>query len=231
MAARTVAAAEPQRSGKAGDLRDAGQVATAVMIVVTAGLVAVTTLGVLRLGAAVDERGQAQTAADAAALGGATDIRDGLVETLASLRSPEGFVDLFTCGLGRDGAVDLAARNRAEVTSYCYDPLSDRVEVSVENRASGDPATGVAAASAVASVGLAPAECTFEPDPSASPSPGGDDAEDPAEPGAGDAGVVTLTCGDLVVDFEPDGDSLRLRTSPDDLARQAEDVLEPRLVE
>ena len=53
------------------------------MIAVTVGLVAVTTLGVLRLGAAVDESGQAQTAADAAALGGATDIRDGLVETLA----------------------------------------------------------------------------------------------------------------------------------------------------
>jgi hypothetical protein len=224
-AARTVAAAERRR--RSGD---AGQVATAVMLVVTAGLVAVTTLGVLRLGAAVDERGQAQTAADAAALGGATDIRDGLVETLTGLRSPEGFVDLFTCGSGRDGALDLAARNGAEVTSYCYDPLTDRAEVSVENRASGDPATGVAVASAVASVGLAPAECTFEPDPSASPSPDGpDDPEGPDEPDG--AGVVTLTCGDLVVEFESDGGELRLRTPPDELARQAEDAFEPRLVE
>jgi hypothetical protein len=100
----------------------------------------------------------------------------------------------------------------------------------VENRASGDPATGVAVASAVASVGLAPAECTFEPDPSASPSPDGpDDPEGPDEPDG--AGVVTLTCGDLVVEFESDGGELRLRTPPDELARQAEDAFEPRLVE
>ena len=189
------------------------------MIAVTVGLVAVTTLGVLRLGAAVDESGQARTAADAAALGGATDIRDGLVETLAGLRSPDDLLDLFPCGAGREGALDLAASNGADVTSYCYDALADRVEVTVRNRASGDPATGVATASAVASVGLAPAGCTWDPDPSATPSEPPDDS------------VLSLTCGDLAVEFEVGDGGLELKTPPEELARAVEDLLEPRLVE
>jgi hypothetical protein len=224
-----VAAAERVRSG------DAGQVATAVMIAVTVGLVAVTTLGVLRLGAAVDESGQARTAADAAALGGATDIRDGLVETFADLRSPDDLLDLFPCGLGRDGAIELAASNGADVTSYCYDALADRVEVSVRNRASGDPATGVATSAAAASVGLAPAGCTWDPDPSATPSPpasdppagGGPDDDEAAD----EAGVMTLTCGDLTVEFEAGDDGLRLRTPAGELAQALEEIIEPRLVE
>jgi len=224
VAARTVAAAERYGSG------DAGQVATAVMIAVTVGLVAVTTLGVLRLGAAVDESGQARTAADAAALGGATDIRDGLVETLAGLRSPDDLLEAFPCGLGREGALELAASNGADVTSYCYDALADRVEVSVRNRASGDPATGVATSSAAASVGLAPAECTWEPDPTATPSPSGDGDEPPDE-GEAEGGVVTLTCGDLTVEFEAGDGGLRLRTPAGELARALEETIEPRLVE
>jgi hypothetical protein len=219
-AARTVAAAERYRSG------DAGQVATAVMVAVTVGLVAVTTLGVLRLGAAVDESGQARTAADAAALGGATDIRDGLVETLAGLRSPDDLLDLFPCGLGSEGAVELAASNGADVTSYCYDALADRVEVSVRNRASGDPATGVATSSAAASVGLAPAQCIWDPDPSATPSPPEAGGEPPDE-----ADVLTLTCGDLEVEFEAGDRGLDLKTPPDELARAVEELFEPRLVE
>jgi len=202
------------------------------MIAVTVGLVAVTTLGVLRLGAAVDESGQARTAADAAALGGATDIRDGLVETLAGLRSPDDLLDLFPCGAGRDGALELAARNGADVTSYCYDALADRVEVTVRNRASGDPATGVATSSAVASVGLAPAGCTWDPDPSATPSgPPGDGGGGGGDGGGDEAGVLTLTCGDLTVEFEMGDDGLALKTPPEELARAVEDLLEPRLVE
>ena len=215
------------RPGRPRRSRDDGQVATAVMIAVTVGLVAVTTLGVLRLGAAVDESGQARTAADAAALGGATDIRDGLVETLAGLRSADDLLEAFPCGAGREGALELAASNGADVTSYCYDALADRVEVSVRNRASGDPATGVATASAVASVGLAPAGCTWAPDPSATPSPGAGEDDDGDE--AGD--VVTLTCGDLTVEFEAGDGGLRLRTPADELARLVAETMEPRLVE
>jgi hypothetical protein len=210
---------------------DDGQVATAVMIVVTVGLVAVTGLGVLRLGAAVDERGQAQTAADAAALGGAEAAREGLPALFAAVRSAEDLEaigDALTCGVGREGAVELASANGAEVTSYCYDSFTDRVEVEVVNRATGDAATGTATAGAVASLGLLIDECTRSPDPSATPSaePGPEPSE-PPEPGE-----VTLACGDLTVEFEQaDDGELRLVTPPEELAERLESAFEPRLVE
>src|SRR5690349_25023657 len=125
------------------------------MLAVTVGVVAVTAFGVVRLGSAVDERGQAQTAADAAALAGAEAVRDGLPALLGQVRSPADLArvaDTLTCGAGREDAVELAAANGAEVTSYCYDSIDDRVEVTVENRATRDAGTGTARASAVASL-------------------------------------------------------------------------------
>jgi hypothetical protein len=178
------------------------------MVAVSVALVAVTALGVLRLGAAVGERGQAQTAADAAALGGAEGVRTGLVELLAGVRSASDLAALgaaLTCGVGRDGAVELAAENGAEVTSYCYDSAADRVEVTVANRATGEAATGPATASAAASLGLATDACEV-------------------------AGLV-LACGDLRVEFERSGGELHLATSPEELLDQLEATLEPRLVE
>jgi len=194
--ARTVAAGSRRHD-------DAGQVATGVMLAVTVGVVAVTAFGVIRLGAAVDEGGQAQTAADAAALGGAGAVRDGLPELLGRIRSPADLTraaDTLTCGAGRDGAVELAAANGAEVTSYCYDSIADRVEVTVENRTTRDAATGTATASAVASLGLRIDDCELD--------------------------GVTLVCGDLELPIGPD--ALR---SPDDLADVLDDALRPRLVE
>jgi hypothetical protein len=206
-------------------------VATAVMIVVTVSLVAVTAFGVLRLGAAVDERGQAQTAADAAALGGAEAVREGLPARFAAVTSVEDLEAVgrdLTCGAGREGAVGLAAANRAEVTSYCYDSFADRVEVTVVNRATGDPATGPATASAVASLGLLVDDCELPADASTpAPSPPPDGGDEPEEPG-----VVELVCGDVTIGFERSDDGgLELATDPDDLAEQLEDALEPRLVE
>ena len=218
MAARTAAAAERLGSPSLPRRRprgDEGQVATAVMIVVTVGLVAVTGLGVLRLGAAVDERGQAQTAADAAALGGAEAARSGLVGVFAALRSVEDLTavgDALTCGVGREGAVELAAANGADVTSYCYDSVTDRVEVEVVNEATGDAGTGPATARAVAALGLLIDDC----EPS---------TDDP------DADEVALTCGDLTVEFEVADGELRLATPPDELAERLADAFEPRLVE
>lgn len=224
--APTAAAAEGRRlPGRLRPRGDDGQVATAVMLVVTVALVAVTAFGVLRLGAAVDERGQAQTAADAAALGGAEAVRDGLPALLAEVTSAGDLAalrDALPCGAGRDGAVALAAANGAEVTSYCYDAAADRVAVTVVNRATGDPETGPATASAVASPGLDGCEPPPAPTATAGADPG--DGAGPGEP--------ALVCGDLEIRFErsPDGD-LRPATDPDDLAERLADVLEPRLVE
>jgi hypothetical protein len=173
------------------------------MLAVTVGVVAVTAFGVIRLGAAVDERGGAQTAADAAALGGAQAVRDELPGLLAQIRSAADLArvsDTLTCGVGRDGAVELAAANGADVTAYCYDSVTDRVEVSVENRTTRDAATGTATASAVAELGLRIDDCEL----------------------AGGA----LACGDLELPVGPD--ALR---SPDDLADVLADALRPRLVE
>jgi Putative Flp pilus-assembly TadE/G-like len=173
------------------------------MLVVAVALVAVTGLGVLRLGAAVDERGQAQTAADAAALGGGRAARDGLPALFAALRTAddlETIGDALTCGVGREGALELAAANGAEVTSYCYDSLTDRVEVTVENRATRDAATGTATASAVASLGLLIDDCEL--------------------------GAATLVCGDLEIPRGVDG----LR-SGSELADLLEEAVRPRLVE
>jgi hypothetical protein len=157
---------------------DAGQVATGVMLAVTVGVVAVTALGVVRLGAAVDERGQAQTAADAAALGGAEAVRDALVPRFGELRTPadlRALADDLTCGAGREGAVELAAANGAEVTAYCYDSLADRVEVTVANQGTRDAATGTAEASAAAELGLLIDDCELT--------------------------ASRLTCGDLELDL------------------------------
>ena len=235
MAARTAAAADRRRRPAGRARGDDGQVATAVMLVVAVALVAVTGLGVLRLGAAVDERGQAQTAADAAALGGARAARDGLPALFAALRTAddlEAVGDALTCGVGREGALELAAANGAEVTSYCYDSLTDRVEVEVVNRATGDAATGTATAAAVASLGLLIDDCTRSPDPSATPpAPPGAEPETDPDAGAGPA-EITLTCGDLRVEFEAaDGGGLRLVTPPEELAERLEAAFEPRLVE
>ena len=236
MAARTAAAADRGRRFAGRRREDDGQVATAVMVVVTVAVVAVTGLGVLRLGAAVDERGQAQTAADAAALGGAEAVREGLPALFAGVRSIEdleGVGDALTCGTGQEGAVGLATANGAEVTSYCYDSFTDRVEVEVVNRTTGDAATGAATATAVAGLGLLIDDCTRTPDPSATPSgepEPPDPGPEPSEPAGSSA--VTLTCGDLTVEFEPaDDGGLRLATPPEELAERLEDAFEPRLVE
>jgi len=244
VAARTAAAADRGRRFAGRRREDDGQVATAVMVVVTVAVVAVTGLGVLRLGAAVDERGQAQTAADAAALGGAEAVREGLPALFAAVRSAQdldGVADALTCGVGQEAAVELAAANGAEVTSYCYDSSADRVEVEVANRATGDAATGTATATAAAGLGLLIDDCTRAPDPSATASPGPEPGAEPdpeaePDPAAGpepsQPAEITLTCGDVTVEFEPaDGGGLRLATPPEELAEQLEDAFEPRLVE
>jgi hypothetical protein len=42
---------------------------------------------------------------------------------------------------------------------------------------------------------------------------------------------VSLTCGDVTIEFEQGDGGLRLKTPPDELAKQLEDAFEPRLVE
>lgn len=143
-----------------------GQAVTAVVILVFALIVGVSFLGVIPLGQATDESGQAGNAADASALAGATAIRERLLDELTNLRFDDrsGLFGTLTCGLGRGGAEDYAARNGAAVTSYCYYPAQDRVEVTVRMLDSAVGKGRTATAGSAAPLGISPARCRFDDD-------------------------------------------------------------------
>jgi hypothetical protein len=147
---------------------DGGQITTALVIV---GTVLVVALGLLvtRLGQATDQKSQVQTAADAAALAGAQQIRhDAPIEILRAIRARER--GDFGCGMGREKASELANRGGASLVQYCYSPGDDTVSVLVDslaNSASGSPAK----AGAVSRVGLALGFCTVPAPPPPPPPP------------------------------------------------------------
>ncbi|MGY4719242.1 hypothetical protein [Naumannella huperziae] len=126
---------------------------------------------------AAREGNRAQHAADAAALAGAeaalTDI-PGLLG--AGFARPGDLLDqlgLSGCAqLGRADAQRLATENGASITSYCYNPYRDRVEVSV---VANDSADGPPARSrAVAETGLDLDSCAIDPSferPTPTPTP------------------------------------------------------------
>lgn len=226
-----------------GQLRgDRGQVATAVMIIVAVAVTAVVTLGVLPLGAASNEKGQSQTAADAAALAGAEAVRDRLVEGIGRVNGigPSGVPsvvetlnDVFSCGFGRDQAAALASRNGADLVSYSW--CGDRVDAAVQNvRSSGG---APARSRAAADLGIRLDECRLDglPEPHPDPTPTPTVSEDPEDPPPSSPPPepppdldLELRCGDLAVDVRLLGATgvLELRA---DLAR-LRDRLEPRLV-
>lgn len=150
---------------------DGGQITTALVIV---GTVLVVSLGLLvtKLGQATDQRSQVQSAADAAALAGAQQIRhDAPLQILNAIRAGGG--GNFVSGMGHEKASELANRGGAQLVQYCYSPLDDTVTVAVDslnNSASGSPAK----AGAVSQVGLALGDCKVPrppPPPPATPSP------------------------------------------------------------
>ncbi|GIL35665.1 pilus assembly protein TadG-related protein [Phycicoccus jejuensis] len=113
--------------------REEGQAVTAVAIVVVLVLVAAALGIVFRTGKVSSEVSKIQSGADAAALAGAQQVRedayDNIVRSLQS-RVPRGF---WSCGDGQGRAQSFASRNSTDVTTYCYYPLADRVEVSVRS--------------------------------------------------------------------------------------------------
>jgi len=131
------------------------------------GIVLLVGLGlwVTKLGQATDQKSKVQIAADAAALAGAQQIRKEVPELVrAAIRGR--VADPFgnMCGMGRTQAADFARRAGAAVTTYCYYPHSDTVQVSVESSSvsvSGDPAK----ADAAARVGKTLSRCSVLPTP------------------------------------------------------------------
>jgi len=139
---------------------DRGQITTAVVVV---GIVVVVWLGlvVVKFGQAIDERSHFQTAADAAALAGAQQIRaqiPGLVRISIEGAGTGKFMSAAR-GLGQEAAMDFAGRAGSDVTNYSYDPISDTVRVSVIGRAESLVVGSPLKATAVARVGLMLDEC------------------------------------------------------------------------
>lgn len=210
---------------------ESGQVATAIVLVVVVGMIAVGLFGVFAVSRGADERAKSQSAADAAALAGADALTDVIPGIFDLFNSKGDLGSAFRCGLGRSAADDFASRNDAYVTSYCYDAHDDEVRVSVRMN---DPVTddvGPATAKAVASTGLDLGNCSWRDDepPSPSPSPSSSTTPTPSPsppttpPPPPDTGT-TLTCGGLRAVFEVDGETGRLRLVDLDL-----DPLKPRL--
>jgi hypothetical protein len=179
---------------------DSGQITTAVVMV---GIVAVVWLGlaVAKFGQAIDEKSHYQTAADAAALAGAQQIRTQIPGLLRISLEGSGAGSFMPdgCGrLGKDAAIDFAGRAGSEVTDYCYDPSSDTVRVSVIGRAdsvvTGSPSK--TRAKAEARVGLILGDCQMSgtSTPTVAPSP----PSTPSPPAPSD-----ILCGDLPIRMTP----------------------------
>lgn len=208
---------------------DRGQVTTALVLVVSASLLSVALLGIVLIGRGVDSKSKAQTAADAAALAGASVLTDALPDLVGLLSSVDDTLAAHVgCDLGRADAEEYAAKNGATLTDYCFDLASGRVAVAVRMNEPVSADVGPATASAVASTGLDLSGCGFtDPEPSEDtdgpePSDGPTDGPPPPPPDSG----TTLDCGPLQVEFVIDGETGALHVSHVEL-----DGLEPSLIE
>lgn len=188
---------------------DQGQVATVVIVLVALGLLLVIARVMLPIGEAADQRTRAQTAADAAALAGAEQVRDwvpsALLMALVPNVLPDGPVtvvnDWVRADIGAGEAHQYAVRNGARITQYRYIWSEGLVEARVVFDAAAETG-GRAEAVARARVGPELAPCTTSDDytppaPAPAPDPSDPDAT-PEEPQEG----FELVCGELRLPVE-----------------------------
>ncbi|WP_435743814.1 pilus assembly protein TadG-related protein [Nocardioides sp. SYSU DS0663] len=196
-----------------------GQITTGLVMVVSVALIAVAFSGVALLSRGVDEKSQAQSAADAAALAGAGALRDLIGELLDLVTSKGGLGGTAGCALGRDLASTYAEKNDATLTDYCFDLASGEVRASVRMQEPVSDEVDAAEASAVASTGLDLSSCTWQdeeppppsPTPTATPSATATPSDGPTAspeppPPPPDLGT-TLSCGPLTAEFVIDGET------------------------
>jgi hypothetical protein len=171
---------------------DDGLAATAIILTVVVGVLALLFVYVIPLLAATDKAGQTQTAADAAALAGAVGARDRAVDeiddavwdlrvaALFGTRVTWRFSGAAAGGSGYLGAQQYAERNDASLESYQHDGARDRVTADVRLDALG-PENRVVRSSGTAQVGVELASCEIvagrtitgytEPPPEETPTP------------------------------------------------------------
>lgn len=215
----------------AGD--DSGQVATGLIICAVLALIAITFWVMLPIGSAVNQKSGAQNAADAAALAGADDVIDHVVDDLTTLPVEPFAPDTFFCGLGESDARKLAQANGAHVTSYCYDWHRDEATVHVAtNKAL--PGGQHSRAKAVARTGVPWGDCHFvglpSSSPTAPPSPKPSPSTSSSSPaptpsGSAPAKPVQLVCGATTIDYDLKGGRLALHD-----AQALRNMLKARLV-
>jgi hypothetical protein len=203
---------------------DRGQITTALVIVGTVLVFALALAG-SKLGQATDQKGDVQTAADAAALAGAQQIAHdapGLVlKAVLSKTSgppadnppadnpPADNTAEFDCGTGRDSASRFATQNGARLTDYCYYPGTDTVSVTVQsltNSVSGSPAM----ATAQARVGVALGDCDFPSPQTSEPTPTPTATFSSTPSGSPPDVPGTVRCGDMDIPVVAQGGSVRI---------------------
>jgi hypothetical protein len=163
--------------------REDGQAVTAAAVIAMLMVVAAALGMIFTFGKGTSEMSKIKSGADAAALAGAQQVvNDSWMKIDASLRSKK---DEWNCGDGQGRAGRYASRNSTQVTSYCYLPMADRVEVQVVSKfvtETGKPED----ARSVAEIGHRLGACVVVTMPSTT------------------GYYTTATCGDLVVDVYVD---------------------------
>lgn len=182
--------------------REGGQAAMWLVLTVAICLLGLGVTAYSRLATAADEVSGLQTAADAAALAGAQSIAK---DAPSALKDAILGGSSLPCGLGRAAAQDFAQRNDATVTSYCYSPVADKVEVTVRSERvleSGQRES----TDAVAELGIKLGPCKLpdppeEPEePEPEPTPTGTESPTPTPTPTPDDVVKKGRCGDLEFD-------------------------------
>ena len=144
--------------------------ATAIILAVVVGVLALLFVYVIPLLAGTDKAGQTQTAADAAALAGAVGARDRAVDeiddavwdlriaALLGTRETWRFQDAATGGSGFGAAQQYAVRNDATLESYNHNANRDQVKADVRLDARG-PENRIVRSSGTAQVGVELGSC------------------------------------------------------------------------
>lgn len=116
--------------GGASDGRERGAAAMSLLVVVSLLLLSFAVLVSVRLSKATDEASGLQAAADAAALAGARSIvNDAPGQIVSALVNGQ----QIPGSLGQSDAQDFANRNDANLVSYSYSPIQDRIRVTVRS--------------------------------------------------------------------------------------------------
>jgi len=181
-----------------------GQVATGLIICAALALVAIAFWVMVPIGSAVNQKSDTQNAADAAALAGADNVIEHVVDDIRTLPVGPFQPSTFFCGLGASDAQQLAHRNGAHTVSYCYDWRTDRatVEVEADKALSGGQRSK---AKAVAQTGVPWGSCHFTdlptPTPTPTPSPSSPSSS-PLPSSSAPPQPVHLVCGGVTIDYD-----------------------------